>query len=50
MEDDNIGKNAMNSDNYGRSNGLVPIEMVEKEFKINKYRASSPSIKRLQFP
>ena len=50
MEDTNIGIKMMNSDNYGRLHSLVPIEMIEKEFQINKNRASSPSIKRLQFP
>ena len=50
MEDSEVGLKAMNSDNYGRVNRLIPIKKDEKDIRIKKNRPSSPVIKRFQFP
>ena len=50
MEDPEVGLKAMNSDNFGRTNGLIPIKINDQNIKIKKNRPSSPVIKRFQFP
>ena len=51
MEEENVGLKTMDSDTFGRVHKLVPINRVEKEIRIRKNgNASSPSIRRLQFP
>ena len=50
MEDHEVGFKAINSDHYGRENGLIPIKIDDKDIKIKKNRQSSPVIKRFQFP
>ena len=50
MEDPEVGLKAMHADNYGHTNELIPIKINDQDIKIKKNRASSPVIKRFQFP
>ena len=50
VEDPEVGLKAMNSDNFGRTNGLIPIKINDQNIKIKKNRPSSPVIKKFQFP
>ena len=50
FDDSKAGIDALNKDNYGKRNGLVPIETICVSIKLKTNKPSSPVIKRTQFP
>ncbi|XP_057310034.1 uncharacterized protein LOC130648031 [Hydractinia symbiolongicarpus] len=50
LDDSNAGLTAMSKDNFGRANAWVPIERSSADIRLRVTKATSPIIRRTQFP